>query len=199
MLSYSYLIMSKKIIKVSCDNNTEFFLKKIDIAKKYNYTAQYIGEILNGKTKKNYIVHGNKVYNLEYIIDENTIQKYFKNNKKKDKINNDDSVKEEKKQNIKAEEPFDYFFKFLNEITNKTQNKEDFIKITSLYDKFKCSDYYLNCEKDMRRNILTRKNMKNYFESNKETVLSFKKNYNKIIDGEKVNAYKVLIGYKFKD
>lgn len=43
--------------------------------------------------------------------------------------------KENKKQN-------NHLITFLNEVTDKTQNKEDFIKITSLCDKFKCSDYY---------------------------------------------------------
>ena len=152
--------MSKKIIKVTCKENTEFFLKKVDIARKYNYTAQYIGEILNGKTKKNYIVHENNVYSLEYITDKDTIQKYSKNIKEKI---NDNSDKENKEQNIQAKEPFDYFLKFLNETTNKTDKKEDFIKITSLYEKFQCCNYYLDCKKDVRRNIYTLKNMKDYF------------------------------------
>lgn len=173
--------MSKKIIKVSQEENIEFFLKKIDIAKKYNYTAQYIGEILNGKTKKKFIVYNNKIYNLEYVTDNNNISNNL------DKPNNN------------VIEPFDYFMKFLNEVSIKTQNKEHFIKITSLYDKFKCSDYYLHCETDIKNNILTLKNMKKYFESNNETVLSFKKFYNKIINGEKINAYKVLVGYKLKE
>ena len=45
---------------------------------------------------------------------------------------------------------------------------------------------------------MTLKNMKNYFESNKETILSFKKFYTKVINGKKILAYKVLVGYKFK-
>jgi hypothetical protein len=194
--------MSKKIIKVTCEEKSEFFFKKTDVAKKYNYTAQYIGEILNGKTKKNYIVHDNKVYNFEYISDEANMQKYNKNikkdNEKEDKNENNKNEHSDVEQNIKVKNPTDYFLKFLNEITDKTEKKEDFIKIKSLYEKFRCSDYYLNCGKDIRTNILTLKNMKEYFESNKETVLSFKKNYNKVIDGNKVNAYKVLVGYKFK-
>ena len=45
---------------------TEFFLKKSDVAKKYNFTSQHIGHILLGKTKKKYIVYDNLVYNIEY-------------------------------------------------------------------------------------------------------------------------------------
>jgi hypothetical protein len=212
--------MSKKIIKVTCQEKKEFFFKKTDVAKKYNYTAQYIGEILNGKTKKNYFVHDNKVYNLEYVTDEDNIQKYYKNIKKEKKNNEDtntnkkdedrdkntnnennkniDNKNNSNEQNEKIKNPINYFLKFLNETTDKTEKKEDFVKITLLYEKFQCSDYFLNCGKDVRTNILTLKNMKEYFESNKETVLSFKKNYNKVIDGNKVNAYKVLVGYKFK-
>lgn len=189
--------MSKKIIKITCEENVEFYLKKSDIAKKYNYTPQHIGEILNGKTKKNYIVYNNKIFNLEYITDEDTIQKYSKNIKKE---NNNDKEQNiiVKEQNIIVKEPFDYFLKFLNEIADKTDKKEDFIKITSLYENFCHSNYYLTCEKTMRNNIYTLKNMKNYLESTKETVLSFKKTFDKLINGERVRAYKVLVGYKFK-
>lgn len=188
--------MIKKIIKVTNKDNTEFFLKKTDIAKKYNYTAQYIGEILNGKTKKNYIIHDEEIYKLEYISDEETIKKYSGNKKDKKiikEVKNDDNKKENKK------EPFDYFSDFLNEATEKTNNNEDYIKLTSLYDKFKCSKYYLDNDKSIKQKILTLKNMKEYFENNKETVLSFKKNFDKLVNGERVRAYKVLVGYKFKE
>jgi hypothetical protein len=191
--------MIKNIIKVTNKDNIEFFLKKSDIAKKYNYTAQYIGEILNGKTKKNYIIHDNEIYNLEYISDEEIIKKYACKKEKKNMKNIENNDNDNNKKQEKKKEPFDYFSDFLNESTNKTNNKEDYIKLTSLYDKFKCSKYFLDNNKSMKEKILTLKNMKEYFENNKETVLSYKKNFDKLVNGERIRAYKVLVGYKFKD
>jgi hypothetical protein len=169
--------MTKKIIKVTCDDNVTFFLKKTDIAKKYGYTAQFVGEILNGKTKKKYLVHNNKVHILEYVADDDT----------------------EQNDSLKIKHPTDFFVKFLNETAEKTGDKKDFIKITSLFDKFKESKYYIDNANDMQKYVLSLKKMRYYFETNKEIAPSYKKYFNRLIDGKKVNAYKVLIGYKFKE
>ncbi len=182
----------KNIIKVYNEETIDFFVKKSDVAKKYNFTPQHIGNILNGKTKKNHIVFDDKVYHIEYEKDEKILKKYKKINNKK----NIDNV--DKKDNKKCE-PFDFFKEYFDKQTIKTDDKHDFIKIKDLYNKFKCSICYLDRDINMRRNILTLKNMKEYFEKDVNTVVAFKKIFDRKVNGVRIKTTNVLMGYKFKE
>lgn len=83
---------------------------------------------------------------------------------------------------------------FLNECTENTKDKDDVISLKDLYDKIKLTDLYLNSTKEQKRKI-NMKHMKDFYQSNKTTVLSFKEKVQK--KGEQI--YNVLIGYKFID
>jgi phage/plasmid-associated DNA primase len=89
------------------------------------------------------------------------------------------------------------FLNFLNEITEKTKKDTDFITISDLHIKFRTSDYYLNSTKEEKRDKLSLKKMKEFFESNKETILNYKQNFDKMINGKRTQASNVLVGYKF--
>lgn len=89
------------------------------------------------------------------------------------------------------------YLEFLNEITEKTKNNDDYILISEVHRRFKCSDYYLNSSKEERRNKLTLRKMKEFIEGNKETILSYRYNIDRIINKKRIQAFNVLIGYKF--
>ncbi len=91
------------------------------------------------------------------------------------------------------------FLTFLNEITEKTKIDNDYVLISDVYQKFKSSDYYLNSSKEERRDKLTLKKMKEFFEGNKETIISYRNNIDRIINGNRIRASSLLVGYKFKD
>lgn len=91
------------------------------------------------------------------------------------------------------------FLTFLNEITERTKNNNDYILISDLHHRFKCSDYYLNSSKEEKRDKLCLKKMKEFMEGNKETVISFKSNIDRNVDGNRIRASNVLVGYKFKE
>jgi phage/plasmid-associated DNA primase len=91
------------------------------------------------------------------------------------------------------------FLNFLTEITEVTKNEKDIISMTDLYSRFKTSDFYINSSKEDRRDKLTFKKMKDFFEENKETRFCYKQNFDKIIDGIRVKINNALTGYKFKD
>lgn len=90
------------------------------------------------------------------------------------------------------------FLTFLNEETEKTKSLTDYIVISDLYSKFRGSDYYLNSTKEERREKLTLKKMKEFFETHKETYTSYRHTLDKIIDKKRVQMYNVLHGYRYK-
>jgi len=59
--------MSKKYIKVTYDNNEEYYKKKSDIAKKFNSSSQHICNVLNGVSKYNFIIFNETIVKLEYV------------------------------------------------------------------------------------------------------------------------------------
>ncbi|ATZ80064.1 D5 primase-helicase [Bodo saltans virus] len=91
------------------------------------------------------------------------------------------------------------FLTFMHEETERTKNENDYVVISELYQKFKGSDYYLNSSKEERREKLTLKKMKEFFETNKETYTSYRHTLDKIIDKKRIQVYSVLNGYKFKN
>jgi phage/plasmid-associated DNA primase len=92
-----------------------------------------------------------------------------------------------------------HFLTFLKETTEKTKNDNDYVLIADIYQKFKSSDYYLNSSKEERRDKLTIKKMKEFFEGNKETIISYRNNIDRIINGNRIRASSLLVGYKFND
>jgi phage/plasmid-associated DNA primase len=91
------------------------------------------------------------------------------------------------------------FLNFLDETAQKTNSDCDYISLTDLYAKFKYSDFYLNSTKEEKREKLTSKKMKEFFEQNKTTMCSFRSEFSKIINNKRIHVYSVLVGYKFKD
>jgi Megaviricetes DNA primase len=90
------------------------------------------------------------------------------------------------------------FLNFLNDDCEKTTKETDHISISDLYQRFRSSDYYLNSSKEERRDKLSLKKMKIFFELNKETRLLYKQNFDKIINGKRIQGSNVLVGYKYK-
>lgn len=90
------------------------------------------------------------------------------------------------------------FLTFLNEETEQTKKETDFISISELFSRFKSSDYYLNSSKEERRDKLSLKKMKEFFETNREISKNFKHLLDKIIDGKRIQAKNAIINYKFK-
>jgi phage/plasmid-associated DNA primase len=117
-------------------------------------------------------------------------------NKDEEKFKITESVKKSTEKYISSSF---HFLSFLNEITEKTKNEDDYILISEAYHRFKCSDYYLNSSKEERRDKLTFKKMKEFIEGNKETILSYRNNIDRIINKKRVQASSVLVGYKFID
>jgi phage/plasmid-associated DNA primase len=90
------------------------------------------------------------------------------------------------------------FLTFLNEETEKTKKETDYISLSELFSRFKSSDYYFNSSKEERRDKLSLKKMKEFFETNKEISKNFRHLLDKIIDGNRIRGNNVIIGYKFK-
>ncbi|ATZ80067.1 hypothetical protein BMW23_0004 [Bodo saltans virus] len=170
----------KNIIKVYNDTTIDFFLKKSDVAKKYNFSSQHIGNILNGKTKKKYIVYNEKILHIKYVND-NDVDKY----------------KEKNEENIK--DPYDYFFSFFNKYVTKTENKKDYVTVIDIYNNFRCNYYYLERDKNIKAKFLTYKNIKKICETDKIIGLSFKKKFDRTINDKRIMLTNVLIGYKLNN
>lgn len=173
-----------KLIEVYNDEKKDYFFKKTEVSKKYGYTPQQIGNILNGKTKKKYIVYDNMLYNIKYTNYEN-IKKIPEDNKIKHKIINDEN------------NPDDFFLDFLNEKYKKQDDKTCFVKIKDIYELFILSNYYFNSEKSIREKIFTFRNMVKYFQKNIQ--LSYKKIYDKQENNERMRATNILFGYKLRE
>jgi hypothetical protein len=197
------MYITGKLIKVSNDSKTDFFLKKTDVAKKFGFTPQQIGNILNGKTKKKYIVYDNLIYNIEYEKNDENIKKYIKQKKTESivKDKNTEDTEDIKNMDGKYElmkDPYDYFIKFLNENIIKTNNKNDFLKIIDIYNEFICSSYFLDRDSSIKKKFFTYKNIKTFCQTDKNIGFSFKKKLDRMIDGERFVATNVLIGYDTK-
>jgi hypothetical protein len=223
--------MHKKI-KVTTKEKTEYFYKNIDVAKKFKLSPQRVGQILNGKIRKNYIIYEDEIYNFEYVNDiiskeegdiskkeerdiskkeERDISKKEEGHisKKEEgdiskKEEGDISKKEEgdtceKKEHDIPKNPLDLFSVFFNEAVEKTKDKHAYVTITSLFDKFKNSNYYLNSAKTTKQKFYTKKQMREYFESHKQTGASFTRNFDKKINDIRIHVSNVLVGYKFKE
>jgi hypothetical protein len=92
--------MKNKYIVITDKDKKEIFYKIIDVAKKYNFTPQYISNILRGKTKHKFFIYKENLIFLEYFdmneeeikkIKEIAIEKKKEHNKKnyeKYKLNN---------------------------------------------------------------------------------------------------------------
>jgi phage/plasmid-associated DNA primase len=90
------------------------------------------------------------------------------------------------------------FLTFLDEIAEKSNDDNDYISIADIYTQFKYSDYYLNSTKEEKREKLTAKKMKEFFEQNKITMLHYKNEFSKMINSKRVHVYSVLTKYKYK-
>lgn len=165
----------------------------------YTYKSRFTEDV-------NEIDDDNKIFLAKKISDE-FVQKYkyaFMDIliEKANKFINDDGEKFKITENVrKSTEKYIsssfHFFNYLDESTEKTGNVCDFIKIADLYAKFKNSDFYTNSTKEEKRDKLTIKKMKEFFEQNKLTSTNYKHTYDKIINGKRIVAYSVLCGYKF--
>jgi phage/plasmid-associated DNA primase len=91
------------------------------------------------------------------------------------------------------------FLTFLNDDCEKTKKDIDYISISDLYQRFRSSDFYLNSSKEEKKDKLSLKKMKEFFESNKETTLSYRMKFDKMIDGKRIQGNNILVGYKFKN
>ena len=83
----------------------------------------------------------------------------------------------------------------LKETTEKTNDKNDCVQISDLYDKVRLSDMWTNSSKEERRKI-NKKYMINFYETNKYTSVNYKERYRPHIDGKQQEQRNVLIGYK---
>jgi hypothetical protein len=93
--------MNKKLIRIKSNDIIEYYITKTEVAKKFNYTSQHIGKILNKKIKKNYIVFDDKILYIEYELDENIIKKYIKNDtEKRSEYNKKAYLKKQENKNI---------------------------------------------------------------------------------------------------
>lgn len=88
-----------------------------------------------------------------------------------------------------------FLLNILKETVEKTNDKNDFIKISDLYDYIKNSDYYNNLTKEERRKI-SKKEMIEFYEKNKYTSKDYKKRHQPIINGERKDYSDVLLGFK---
>jgi phage/plasmid-associated DNA primase len=79
---------------------------------------------------------------------------------------------------------------WVNEEYEKTNLKEDVIKIKDMYDEFKLSEYYFNLPKELKR-----KYNKNYFNNEIAENLFLGKYYHKIIKINKKDYYSVITNY----
>lgn len=91
-----------------------------------------------------------------------------------------------------------HFLTFLDEIAEKSNDENDYISLADIYTRFKYSDYYLNSTKEEKREKLTAKKMKEFFEQNKTTMFHYKHEFSKIINSKRIHVYSVLMKYKFK-
>lgn len=91
-----------------------------------------------------------------------------------------------------------HFLTFLNDQYEKTNNNIEYVHISEIYDHFKYSDFYLNSSKEERRDKLSLRKMKSFFENNKETMLCYKEKFDKVINGERIRPCDILVGYKMK-
>jgi hypothetical protein len=98
--------MKDKYILVKSNGEEEKFDKIKDVAKKYNYTAQHIQNILKGRTGKKYFVHDEKIIYVSFvniceeeklIIEKNRKKVYRKRAYEKSKIAKLDETIESKK------------------------------------------------------------------------------------------------------
>lgn len=177
---------TKKLIKVYNENTIDFFVKKSDVAKKFEFTPQHIGNILNGKTKKKYIVYNNTIYNIEYETSDEMV---------KTSINKC----EEKKKEITIKDPNDYFILFLNEKMTNTKDKNDYLKVSEIYNSFRLSNFYLDRDKNIRKKFLAYKDIKKICETNEIIGISFKKKFDRKINDKRIALTNVLVGYTFKN
>ncbi|ATZ80120.1 hypothetical protein BMW23_0058 [Bodo saltans virus] len=92
------------------------------------------------------------------------------------------------------------FLNFLDDVAEQTEKKSDYITISDLYALFKVTDFYINSSKEEKRDKYALKNMKLFFEKNKNTTLYYKDKItiNVIEDGEekRKQIYSVLTNYK---
>jgi phage/plasmid-associated DNA primase len=91
------------------------------------------------------------------------------------------------------------FLNFLNDMTEKTNNDNEFISLSELHCKFKMSDYYINSSRDDKREKLIISKMKDFFQKNKTTMIKYKAEYDKTTEDGRIRAKSVLLGYKFKN
>ena len=80
-------MLRSKRIKVIYDGVEEIYDTKVEVAKKYNFTPQYIYNILKGLTKHKFFIYNEKLVKLEYIDfidinDENAIENFKREQKK---------------------------------------------------------------------------------------------------------------------
>jgi hypothetical protein len=88
------------------------------------------------------------------------------------------------------------YLEYLDEMADKTDNKDNFISMHELYEKIKQTDKYINETKENRRKI-TKQSIIDFFSKHQETKKIYKDVYQFRVDGKNKKYNNVLQYYKF--
>ena len=86
----------------------------------------------------------------------------------------------------------------LKSCTIKTNNKEDIVKISDLFDRVAASREYQNYSRDEKRK-LNQKSMVVLYQKNKYTSNNYKERFQPKIEGKQLNFTNILVGFKMNE